>query len=171
MPTRFCRRKSIATQRLLFYRKVLVIQSQNMEKKSKITSEESFAIVHEYDKKIEECRDYDERERLQEERLQAVLNLVPRVGLPCTIRYFSDYRAATIVAMPTPNKVIVRHNEVECLDYYAGNYKILPTIAEYMGEEVFTKRRNRLWVQEGQSTRDGTRLLLHIHRHYIDPHY
>lgn len=142
-----------------------------MKKKQKMTSEESFAILHEFDKKIEECRDYDELEQLREERVKVVKALVPRIGLPCTIKYFSDYRAATVVEMPTANKVCVMHNEVECLDYYAGNYKILPTLIEQMGVEVFTKRRNGLWVMEGQPSKDGVKLFFHIHRHYIDPHY
>lgn len=103
--------------------------------------------------------------------LKAVRAIVPEVGLPCTICYWSDKRAATVTRIVSPSKIEVMHNEVECLDYYAGNYKVLPEIDTHMGVDVFTKRRNGLWVMEGQKSKDGVKLMLHYQRHYIDPSY
>ena len=103
--------------------------------------------------------------------IEAVHNIVPEVGLPCTIIYWSDKRAATVTRIISPTKIEVMHNVVECLDYYAGSYKVLPEIDENMGVDVFTKRRNGQWVMEGHKCKDGVKLMLHYQRHYIDPHY
>ena len=54
-------------------------------------------------------------------------------------------------------------------DWYASDYDILPELEG--GEMIFTKRRNGLWCMEGHSTRDGVLLMLHYHRHYIDPSF
>lgn len=102
--------------------------------------------------------------------LNAVFAIVPEVGLPCTIKYFSDYRAATVTRIISPTKIEVTHNNVECIDYYAGNYEILPEL-ETDSVDVFTKRKNGMWVMEGHKVKDGVKLLLHYQRHYIDPHY
>lgn len=103
--------------------------------------------------------------------LEAVHNLVPNVGLPCTIVYYSDYRAATVTRIISPTKVEVMHNETICKDWYKGEYEILPELCSAMGVDVFTKRRNGQWVQEGQKSKDGVKLVLQYQRHYIDPSY
>ncbi len=61
-------------------------------------------------------------------RLKAIYAIVPKVGLPCTICYWSDKRAATVTRIISPTKIEVTHSEVECPDYYAGDYKILPEL-------------------------------------------
>lgn len=61
-------------------------------------------------------------------RLKAICAIVPKVGLPCTICYWSDKRAATVTRIISPTKIEVTHSEVECPDYYAGDYKILPEL-------------------------------------------
>lgn len=101
--------------------------------------------------------------------LAAIHAIVPEVGLPCTICYYSDKRAATVTRIISPCKIEVMHNEVECVDYYAGNYNVLPKINAGMGVDVFTKRRNGKWIMDGQKSKDGVRLMLHYQRHYIDP--
>ncbi len=102
--------------------------------------------------------------------LDAIRSIVPEVGLGCTICYWSDYRAVTITRIISPTKIEVTHNEVECLDYYGGRYKILPELQD--GHvDVFTKRRNGLWCMEGQPTKDSVKLMLHYQRHYIDPNF
>lgn len=110
-------------------------------------------------------------EERQSRYMQAVYNIVPEVGLPCTIVYWSDKRAATVTRIISPTKIEVMHNEVECLDYYAGNYKVLPEINEHMGVDIFSKRRNGQWVMEWHKCKDGVKLMLHYQRHYIDPSY
>lgn len=101
--------------------------------------------------------------------INAIHGIVPEVGLPCTIVYWSDYRAATVTRIISPNKIEVTHNEVECIDYYAGDYKILPELDGSV--DVFTKRRNGRWIKEGQKSKDGVKLMLHYQRHYIDPSF
>lgn len=135
----------------------------------KMTSKESFAELHRIEQLIKNAQDYDKRQELQEERSKAIRRLVPEVGLPCTIWYYSDRRAATVVEMPTSSKVIVRRNKVKCIDYYAGTYEILP---ELIGDEnVFTRRSNGRWIMEGQASKDGVELILHYQSHYIDPSF
>lgn len=112
----------------------------------------------------------EKRDELEKKLEEAFRAIIPEVGMPCTVCYWSDYRAATIVRVETPNRVVVRFNEVKCLDYYAGIYEILPEF-DCLGEETFTKRRDGRWVKVGHKYKDGVRLALHYQRHYIDPHY
>lgn len=108
----------------------------------------------------------DDKDRRENEAMKA---FVPRVGLPCTVYFYTDRHAATVTQIISPKKVAVRDNQVECLDYYAGRYKILP---ELEGDErIFTKRSNGKWIMEGQHSKDGVRLLLHYQSHYIDPEF
>lgn len=103
-------------------------------------------------------------------RLEAIYALVPEVGLPCTICYWSDRCAATVTRITSPTKIEVTHNQVKCLDYYAGDYEILPELeADHV--DVFTKRKNGRWCMEGQPTKDSVKLMLHYQRHYIDPSF
>lgn len=111
------------------------------------------------------------REFYEKKELEAFKAIVPEVGVGCTIVYWSDRRAATVTKVISPRKIVVMHNEVLCDDYYAGKYEILPQIAEHMGEDVFTKRKNGQWVMEGHPIKDGVKLVLHHQSHYIDPHY
>ena len=108
----------------------------------------------------------DEKARRESEAIKA---LVPRVDLPCTMYFYTDRRAATVVRVISPTKVAVRYNQVKCINYYAGDYEILPDLEG--GEFIFTKRSNSKWILEGQHSRDGVRLLLHYQDHYIDPHF
>lgn len=101
--------------------------------------------------------------------VKATRAIVPKVGLPGTIVYWSDYRAVTVTRIISDRKIVVRHNETKCKDYYAGDYEILPSLEG--GEEIFTNRKNGKWVMEGQSVKDGCVLVLHYQRHYIDPSY
>lgn len=102
----------------------------------------------------------DDKDRRENEAMKA---LVPRVGLPCTVYFYTDRHAATVTQIINPKKVAVRDNQVECLDYYAGRYKILPELEG--GEYIFTKRSNGKWIMEGQHSKDGVRLLLHYQSH------
>ncbi len=100
---------------------------------------------------------------------EAIRNLIPEIGVKCTVVYYSDKRASTVSRIISPCKIAVRHNETVCNDWYASDYDILPELEG--GEMIFTKRRNGLWCMEGHSTRDGVLLMLHYHRHYIDPSF
>lgn len=142
-----------------------------MEAKRAMTSQESFAILREI-----ENRKYpggisilDWTNQIQEEKVKAIKSLVPEVGLGCTICYYSDRRAATITKIITPCKIEVRFNRTKCIDYYDGEYEILPELEGV--PKVFTKRRNGYWVAEGQPFKDGVLLMLHYQNHYIDPSF
>lgn len=114
--------------------------------------------------------DFEERDRLEEKWLSVVRGIIPEVGVPCTIVYWSDYRAATIVEVDEKcKKVGVRFNETKCNDWYAGSYEILPEL--YGGVQYFTHRKNGQWVYEGHKVSDGVKLMLHYQRHYIDPEF
>lgn len=136
-----------------------------------LISKESFAILHEIQNR--KCPNgidlYDWSKQKEQDILHAIKNLVPRVGLGCTICYYSDKRAATVTKIISPCKIEVTFNKTKCIDYFAGDYEILP---ELEGEpKVFTKRRNGYWVAEGQPFKGGVLLMLHYQTHYIDPSF
>lgn len=111
-----------------------------------------------------------EEDRLEAKWLSVVRGIIPEVGIPCTIVYFSDYRAATVVEVSEDKKTVgVRFNETNCKDWYAGYYEVLQ---ELYGEvEYFTHRKNGQWVMVGHQVMDGVKLALHYQRHYIDPEF
>lgn len=111
------------------------------------------------------------RDFYEKQEIEAFKAIAPEVGVGCTIIYYTDRRAATVTQVLSPKKIVVKHNEVLCEDYYAGRYTILKEFAEYMGEDVFTKRKNGQWVMQGHPVKDGTKLVLHHQSHYIDPHF
>ena len=43
---------------------------------------------------------------------EAINALIPRVGLPCTVYYYTDRHAATITKILSPSKVVVQDNLV-----------------------------------------------------------
>lgn len=95
-------------------------------------------------------------------------------GVPCTIRYYSDSRAATIIDVKRnkdgkPIEVTVAHNVVEVVDYFGGDYKIHDELEDIT--DVFTLRRGGGWVMKGHQKRDGVRLYIGHHHHYIDPSF
>lgn len=142
-----------------------------MKESSRLTSKESFAVLHEIESS--ECPNgvklTDWWEQKRKARLQAIKNLVPEVGLGCTICYYSDKRAATVTKIISPCKIEVTFNKTKCIDYYSGDYEILPELEG--APQVFTKRRNGYWVSEGQPFKDGVLLMLHYQNHYIDPSF
>lgn len=128
----------------------------------------SFLIAHNLED--EKRNTYGQkRDTLEAEWSKAIDNIVPCVGLPCTICYYSDKRAATVTDIISGKKIEVTHNVVKCLDYYAGDYEVLPDLMPRT--DIFTKRRNGQWVMEGQAAKDGVVLMLHYQRHYIDPSF
>lgn len=95
-----------------------------------------------------------------------------KVGMGATMNLYSDYRAMTIIKVISPKKIVVAENDTECIDYYAGEYKVLDTIAEYMSQHIFTLRRNGTWVEEGQKKEPGSvTLTVGLRRHFIDPSF
>lgn len=148
-----------------------IVRCRAMRTLSKLTSKESFAILHEIENRQWDGKNEysDWRKQIEKERDLAIKNLVPEVGLGCTICYYSDKRAATVTKIVSPCKIEVTFNQTKCIDYYAGEYEILPKLEG--GPKVFTKRRNGYWVAEGQSYKGGVILMLHYQNHYIDPSF
>ena len=105
-------------------------------------AKESFAILRGIEnKKWDGKSSYsDWRKQIEKEKEHAIKNLMPYVGLGCTICYYSDKRAATVTKIFSSCKIEVTFNRVKCIDYYAGNYEILPELEGV--PKVFTKRRN-----------------------------
>lgn len=92
------------------------------------------------------------------------------VGLPATENLYSDRRAKTVVMVLSPRRIVVAENETECIDFYGNEYKILDTIADHMGTETSTLRKNGTWVKEGQPKKNGSvTLTLGVRHHSIDP--
>ena len=116
----------------------------------------------------------EERDKLDKERRDAILGIIPEVGRGCTICYWSDKRAATITKVEytkkgKPKAVEVTHNKVICKDWFGDEYEILPELDERR-KDRFTLRRNGLWYEEGQETSPhSVVLMLHYQRHSIDP--
>ena len=95
-----------------------------------------------------------------------------KVGLGATMNLYSDKRAMTIVEVVTPKKIIVQENKTECLDYYAGRYKVLDSLCERMSKHTFTLRKGGTWVEEGQPKKYGSvTLTVGFRRHFIDPSF
>ena len=112
---------------------------------------------------------------------------VIEVGTPATVYYWSDHRAATVTMVeyfkngkkdaagnPIPKKIGVNLNEVKCLDYYSGDYEVIPmTDPEQLKlvHDTFTLRKNGRWISEGNTTGDGLSLGIGYQNHYIDPSF
>lgn len=102
------------------------------------------------------------------ERIEAKVE----VGMGATMNLWSDRRAMTITKVFSPRRIEVTENETECIDYYAGRYKVLDTLAEYKSKTIFTLRKNGTWVQEGQPKKWGSvTLSVGFRHHYIDPSF
>lgn len=100
---------------------------------------------------------YDENKKIRKEYsdaiTNAVKNLVPYVGLNCSIKAYTDSYACVITKVITPNKVEVSHLK----------YKMMPA-------EVYSRRKNGGWYTDGQRIKDyPCRLILNSTHHYIDP--
>ena len=98
---------------------------------------------------------YEENENIRKEYSDAITkakkNLIPYVGLKCSIKAYTDSYACVITKVITPNKVEVR------LKY------------EMMSTEVYSRRKNGGWYSFGVNLKDyPCRLILNSTYHYID---
>ncbi|MGN0929314.1 MAG: hypothetical protein ACI4N3_01600 [Alphaproteobacteria bacterium] len=119
---------------------------------------------------------YKENQKILKEYQDAIneayKNIVPYVGLKCSIRYYSDSRACVITKVITPNKVVVMHLKYDTLDYYGCKYKVTDEINERMGVEVFSRRKKGVWATYGTSLKDYPCILwLNSTHHNIDPSF
>lgn len=124
------------------------------------TQEEKDALCK---KSLEWKKDHERR------LIEACRSIIPEVGMPCTVCYYTDYHAATVIEILSPRKIRVKDNKTQCIDYWSGKYKIFTELegAEY----TFIKRSNNRWILEGHKSKDGVCLQLHYQLHYIDPSF
>lgn len=110
---------------------------------------------------------------------------IVEVGTPATVYYWSDRKAATVTSVeyyksgkkdaagnPIPKEIGVNLNKVECIDYYAGNYNVIPmTDPEDLKlvHNTFTLRKGGRWVDKGCNIGDGLELGIGYQIHFIDP--
>ena len=104
--------------------------------------------------------------------IEAQRNIVPYVGLKCSIKAYTDSYACVITKVISPNKVEVMHLKYDTLDYYAGEYKIYDEVDKNMPAEVYSRRKNGGWYTFGQNIKDyPCRLRLNSTYHFIDPDF
>ena len=101
---------------------------------------------------------YEEKEKILKEYstliTKARKNLIPYVGLKCSIKAYTHSYACVITKVITPNKVEVRFK-----------YEMMPT-------EVYSRRKNGGWYTYGVNLKDyPCRLILNSTYHYIDPSF
>ena len=99
---------------------------------------------------------YEEKRKILKEYSNAITearkNLIPYVGLKCSIKAYTDSYACVITKVITPNKVEVS------LKYGT------------MSTEVYSRRKNGGWYTYGMNLEDyPCRLILNSTHHYIDP--
>ena len=104
--------------------------------------------------------------------IEAQRNIVPYVGLKCSIKAYTDSYACVITKVISPNKVEVMHLEYDTVDFYGCEYKIYDKVDERMGTEVYSRRKNGCWYTFGQDIKDyPCRLRLNSTYHFIDPNF
>ena len=116
---------------------------------------------------------YDEMEKILNEYVYAMTearkNLIPYVGLKCSIKAYTDSYACVITKVITPNKVEVTHLKYDTIDFYGCRYEIHDEVNKGQ-TEVYSRRRNGGWYTDGQRVKDyPCRLILNSTHHYIDP--
>ena len=104
--------------------------------------------------------------------IEAQRNLVPYVGLKCSIKAYTDSYACVITKVISPNKVEVMHLEYGTIDFYGGEYKIYDKVDKNMPAEVYSRRKNGEWYTFGQDIKHyPCRLRLNSTHHFIDPSF
>ena len=115
---------------------------------------------------------YDENEKILKEYSDAITNarknLVPYVGLNCSIKAYTDSYACVITKVITPNKVEVTHLKYDTIDFYGCRYKIHDAVNKGQ-TEVYSRRKNGGWYTYGVNLKDyPCGLILNSTHHYID---
>lgn len=94
---------------------------------------------------------WDERHKLEEKEEKMRPQLIPEVGMPCTVRWYSDSSGAHVEKILSPKCI-----QVKCDGLYSCT-------------KIFSFRRNGHWVEKGTTSRDwGTLLILGYRHDYYD---
>lgn len=98
-------------------------------------------------------------------------DLIPEVGMGATILYWTDRRAATVIAVSASGREItvqydtaIRTDDNGMSDSQSYRYEPNPAGAT----RVFTKRKNGQWIAKGEPLKGGQRLGLGYRREYYD---
>lgn len=118
---------------------------------------------------------YEENEKILKEYSDVITkarkNLVPYVGLKCSIKAYTDSYACVITKVITPNKVEVTHLKYDTIDFYGCRYKVHNAVNKGQAE-VYSRRKNGGWYTYGVNLKDyPCRLNLNSTHHYIDPSF
>ena len=104
--------------------------------------------------------------------IEAQRNIVPYVGLKCSIKAYTDSYVCVITKVISPNKVEVMHLEYDTVDFYGCEYKIYDKVDKNMPAEVYSRRKNGEWYTFGQDIKHyPCRLRLNSTHHFIDPSF
>lgn len=96
---------------------------------------------------------WDERHKPEEQEEKMRRQVIPEVGMPCTVIYYSDRSSAVVTEVRGKKK-----KEVE-----------VKMCGIYTGTKVFTYRSNGRWVEKGTTSRDwGTLLGMGFQEDYYD---
>ena len=96
---------------------------------------------------------------------------LPEVGMGITAHFYSDRRAATVVEVLSPRRIVVQWDKATRTDTNGGysesqTYSYEP---DSSAEKVtLSLRKNGIWYKVGDDLR-GTRFYLGYRNHYIDP--
>lgn len=97
---------------------------------------------------------WDERHALEKRRDVMQKQLIPEVGVPCTVRWFSDSSGAYVEKVLSPKTI-----QVKCDGLYSCR-------------KIFTHRKNGLWIEKGTTSRDwGTICTMGYKHDYFDPSF
>ncbi|MBR3467406.1 MAG: hypothetical protein IKH15_09330 [Bacteroidales bacterium] len=91
------------------------------------------------------------RDKLETKRDMMRKQVIPEVGMPCTVHWYSDSSGAHVEKVISPKKI-----QVKCDGLYSCT-------------KIFTYRKNGRWVEAGSTIRDWSTLLSLGYRHdYYD---
>lgn len=94
---------------------------------------------------------WSERHHLEDVWDEKIKQVIPDVGMPCTVRWYSDSSGAHVEKILSPKTI-----QVKCDGLYSCT-------------KIFTYRRSGHWVEKGPSSRDwSTRLSLGYRHDYYD---
>lgn len=97
---------------------------------------------------------WDEYHELDGKRDIMRRQVIPEVGMPCTVIYYSDRSAGYVAEIPSPKTIVVQQDGL------------------YHGRKVYTLRSNGKWIQKGTTSKDwGTICHLGYRSDYYDPEY
>lgn len=106
--------------------------------------------IEERENEIHKVKEWYKDESLEEEYYELVKEesdlcdkerklrpfLIPEVGMPCTVHYYSDRSSGYVIEVPTPNTIVVQQDGI------------------YHGQKIYTFRSNGHWVEKGSTSAD-----------------